>query len=229
MSYQYIISLKDIQFRWPGDALFTLNIPQWHIAAGERVFLQGASGSGKSTLLNLISGLLQAEQGAIRILGHDVASMSQRQRDRFRARHMGVIFQGFNLLPYLSVLSNIQLSRAFSGAAIDSDRVVYLLEQLGLSPMLLEQKASCLSVGQQQRVAIARAFYHQPEIIIADEPTSALDADAQAEFIELLLRQSENNKTTVLFVSHDKSLATHFDQRVDLQAINRAGQGHYAV
>jgi len=223
------ISLQDVTFQWPNTSSPTLDIKKWHIDKGQSLFLYGRSGSGKSTLLNIIAGILEPQQGIVKILDNDITRLGQAEKDRFRARHIGFIFQQFNLIPYLSVADNIQLSQTFSAAKRNTEQMIQLVEQLGLSASLLSRKANQLSVGQQQRVAVARALHHQPEIIIADEPTSALDTETRDEFIELLLQQAKKNTSTVLFVSHDKSLASYFDQTIDLQQLNRTGAHLHAV
>jgi putative ABC transport system ATP-binding protein len=218
----HAISIHDVKFYWPKATTPTLNIKEWHIEKGQSVFIYGRSGSGKSTLLNILAGILEPQQGAVNILDENIIDLKQVKKDRFRAQHMGVIFQQFNLIPYLSVADNIQLSQTFSAAKRTQEQMIQLVNQLGLSETLLSRQANQLSVGQQQRVAVARALHHQPEIIIADEPTSALDTETRDEFIKLLLAQTKKNNSTVLFVSHDKSLASYFDQTIDLQQLNRA-------
>jgi putative ABC transport system ATP-binding protein len=219
---QNIITIKNLRFRWGGNKHYTLDIENWSIAKRSRIFLYGPSGSGKSTLLNTITGILKPQYGSIDILGQDLVQLSQNTRDKFRAQHMGVIFQQFNLIPYLSTADNIQISNGFTDRPANKERLLELTKPLGLHQELLDQKANQLSVGQQQRVAVARALYHQPDIIIADEPTSSLDSDNRDEFIKLLLEQSTANKSTVIFVSHDKQLATHFDIMVNLSELNKA-------
>ncbi len=220
------ISINNLKYTWPKEQQPTINISKWNINPGERLFLYGRSGSGKSTLLNIVAGILQPQQGSIDICGKTLTQLSQRQRDKFRATHMGVIFQQFNLIPYLSVTDNIRLSQHFSQEEYSKDRLLLLMEQLGLHENLLLQQANQLSVGQQQRVAVARALYHQPKLIIADEPTSALDTETRDNFINLLLTQCKLNNSTVLFVSHDKTLSTHFDKLIDLQQLNEIEQNH---
>lgn len=223
------IILNDVHFSWSKSRSTTpfIHIPHWQVAQGERVFLQGPSGTGKSTVLNLLSGILLADSGNITVLGQDLQQLNNRKRDQFRARHLGVIFQQFNLLPYLSVKDNILLSQTFSNVPQETQRLYELCEQLQLAPSLLEQVASQLSVGQQQRIAVARALYHKPNIIIADEPTSALDSNTRDEFIHLLLTQSQKTNSTVIFVSHDQSIAKHFDRidnLADINHMNHRGQ-----
>ena len=216
-----ILSVKELLFRWPKQASQdALNIPKWQLHRGSRTLLLGASGSGKSTLLNIICGLCPLEKGTVNVLGQNIYSLNGRARDRFRAQNMGVIFQQFNLLPYLNVRDNILLSHQFSGKKqAHRTNLNGLLDTLRLPQSTLTRRASELSVGQQQRVAIARALIHKPSLLIADEPTSALDADNRDEFLKLLLDQCEQTGATVIFVSHDQSLATYFDQVITMQEL----------
>jgi putative ABC transport system ATP-binding protein len=155
--------------------------------------------------------------------------MASALRDRFRADHVGFIFQQFNLVPYLSVVENVCLpcrySRRRSKRASDADgslenSATRLLSSLGIGGALRSRRSTDLSVGQQQRVAAARALIGQPELVIADEPTSSLDAGRRREFIDLLLSECDRTSSTVIFVSHDVSLTGHFDIAIDLQLIN---------
>ena len=217
-----MIQLKNLQYTWPGQDNPILTIKDWQLSQGDRVFLYGSSGSGKSTLLNILAGLLQPQQGSVRVLDTEITMLGARARDAFRAQHMGFIFQQFNLLSYLSVETNIQLAAHFGvkNRSISPDRIIELMQQLSLGEQLLSQKAGQLSVGQQQRVAMVRALINHPQIIIADEPTSALDSDARDEFIELLLQCADNNQSSVIFVSHDKSLASHFSLSMNINDLN---------
>ncbi|MCG7562022.1 ABC transporter ATP-binding protein [Pseudoalteromonas sp. McH1-42] len=228
-----MLEINDLIFRWPGAADATLNIPKLEVAAGERVFLHGPSGSGKSTLLGLLSGINKAEAGSIRLLNSDLAQLSDAARDKFRADHIGTIFQNFNLLPYLSPVENVMLGCHFSRSRTDrikasgktlAQQAELLLQELGLDASIMSRSVAQLSIGQQQRVAAARAFIGQPELIIADEPTSALDADNRNTFIELLFKEASQYGATILFVSHDSSLAPLFDKHLSLVELNGASQ-----
>lgn len=223
------IQIEDLRFAWKG-AEPVLDVPAFTLSRGERLFLRGPSGSGKSTLLGVIAGVLVADAGRVNVLGQELGSLSSAARDRMRADHLGVIFQMFNLVPYLSVVGNVTLPLKFSGrrrriVGGDADEEARrLLGRLGLTDeALLARRVSDLSVGQQQRVAAARALIGGPEIVIADEPTSALDSDARDRFIELLSEEAARTGAALLFVSHDASLARLFDRSVDLAEINRAG------
>ncbi|MDP3330631.1 MAG: ATP-binding cassette domain-containing protein [Methylococcaceae bacterium] len=225
------ITITNLRFRYPDMQTPCLDIPAFHVDAGDRIFIYGPSGSGKSTLLGLLGGVLSAESGSIHILGNDFTKMSQTQRDRLRADHIGFIFQQFNLIPYLSVIdnvllpcrfSNLRLSKALTNSNNLTTEAERLLSQLDLNPSLWRKPVTQLSVGQQQRVAAARALIGKPEIIIADEPTSALDADRQAAFLALLLRECTDANAMLLFVSHDRRLASAFNREIDLTSINHA-------
>jgi putative ABC transport system ATP-binding protein len=223
------IEVENIEFSWRRGAP-VLAVRGLSVSGGERVFLQGASGSGKSTLLGLIGGVLTAQSGRVVVLGQSLGDLSARRRDRFRAEHIGFIFQMFNLIPYLSVKANVLLPLAFSrertvrvAAGNVDGEAVRLLNALGLTDsQLLDRPVTQLSIGQQQRVAAARALLGRPKLIIADEPTSSLDADARADFLQLLMSECAVHNTTLLFVSHDPSLASLFDRTVRMSDINHA-------
>ncbi|MEL6365054.1 MAG: ABC transporter ATP-binding protein [Pseudomonadota bacterium] len=225
------VDLRDVRFRWRTGP-DVLVVDRLSVAAGERVFLRGPSGSGKSTLLGLVAGVAEPQSGAVRVLGSDMARLSGAERDALRADGMGVVFQLFNLLPYLSVLDNVVLPCRFSRrrrdrAVASSGSVAAearrLLDTLGLEEKARRgAKASDLSVGQQQRVAAARALIGAPRLILADEPTSALDADARDTFIALLLDEAKTSGAAVLFVSHEAALAERFDRAEDLATLNGA-------
>lgn len=224
-----LLELKSVEFAWPGQAPL-LHIPEFGMTAGEHVFLKGPSGSGKSTLLGLIAGVLTAQSGEISFDGQDLTRMSNAQRDKLRARDMGVIFQLFNLLPYLDLLSNVALpcrlsaerrKRAESDGESVENEARRLLSALGLSEHVDRgAPVSELSVGQQQRVAAARALIGLPKLIIADEPTSAVDTEVRNVFIELLKSECQKTNTALLFVSHDPELASQFDRVVNLDELN---------
>jgi putative ABC transport system ATP-binding protein len=224
-----IVELTETLFRWsPGEAP-CLDIAAFTMRAGERMFLYGPSGSGKSTLLGVLGGVLVPERGSVRVLGKELRGSSAASRDRFRADHVGLIFQQFNLIPYLSAMDNVLLACRFSerraaraagegGARAAAAR---LMSHLDLEPALHGRLATRLSVGQQQRVAAARALIGRPELVIADEPTSALDAERQAIFLDLLLRECAEAGSALLFVSHDRRLARAFDRELDIASITR--------
>ncbi len=221
-----LLSLDNLLFRWPGEAAACLDITEFSVAANEQVFIHGESGSGKSTLLNLIAGVLTPQRGSIVALDRPLSGLSAAARDRFRVDHIGLIFQQFNLIPYLSVLDNVLLPCRFSRrrcerAGDPEQAAATLLQHLDLDAGLWQRKATQLSVGQQQRVAAARALIGRPEIVIADEPTSALDAARQTAFLDLLRRECAAANAALLFVSHDLRLAAGFGRQIEMGQINR--------
>ena len=224
----FALDLQALRYRWPGASADTLVLDSLRLAPGDKVFLRGPSGCGKSTLLSLAAGVLLPQAGQVRLLGQDWAGLRSGARDRWRADHLGYIFQQFNLLPYLSVLDNVRLPLRFSrrratrSAASGADSAEMLLERSGLPPGLWRQPAGALSVGQQQRVAAARALIGAPELVVADEPTSALDEDLRESFMALLLERCNATRSALLFVSHDLRLAARFDRVIDLPSLNRA-------
>jgi putative ABC transport system ATP-binding protein len=228
------INIQNLSFRWRQDGPAILTLPELRIARGERVFIKGSSGSGKSTLLSLIGGVLLPLQGTVSVLGQQLSDLSGAKRDRFRAEHIGFIFQMFNLIPYLSVQDNVLLPCHFSQrrksniekrGSSHRDEAVRLLEHLDLPVEVLQRPVTELSVGQQQRVAAARALIGGPELVIADEPTSALDADRRSSFLKLLIKECTEQNTTLVFVSHDSSLEAQFDRSLHLAEINRVMKG----
>jgi putative ABC transport system ATP-binding protein len=222
------LSLSNVRFAWPGRGSFALEIERFAIERGERALLLGASGSGKSTLLNLVCGVIAPTSGRVEVLDTDLGALSGAARDRFRATHFGILFQMFNLLPYLSAVDNVLLPLGFAPerrrrAGLGDGEARRLLERLGVAAVA-DQSAATLSVGQQQRVAAARAMIGAPPIVIADEPTSALDTDTQDAFLELLFAELDRTEASLLMVSHDPTLRGRFDRVVRLGEIARTGR-----
>lgn len=225
------VRLQGLHHVWPGGQA-ALDIARLEIAGGERVLLQGASGSGKSTLLGLVAGVMTPASGSVEVLGERMERLAPARRDALRADRIGVIFQMFNLLPYLSLVDNVLLPCRFSkhraerakarsgslnAAALD------LLDRLGLGDEARSGRpVAKLSVGQQQRVAAARALIGAPDLVIADEPTSALDAATRDAFLAALVAETERSEAALFLVSHDAALGAHFDRRVLMQDINAA-------
>lgn len=225
-----VVSLQQLTFSWPGSTRPVLDIEELVVTTGQHLFIQGESGCGKTTLLNLLCGINQAESGKLKVLGQSLAAMSPLNRDRFRADHLGVIFQQFNLLPYLNVVENVLLPFQFSTRRRSkvndmTDAAEQVLRELEISPDQFDNNVLDLSVGQQQRVAVARALVGNPELVIADEPTSALDTRTRNAFIDLLFDRASEHGSTLVFVSHDDQLAGHFGHRINLAEVNRAYAG----
>jgi len=221
-----LVEMKGLAFSYSSGPEI-ISVPQFKLESGERLFLHGPSGSGKTTFLGIIAGVLSPSRGEISILGKYLGKMSGPQRDRFRADHLGIIFQQFNLVPYLSVLENVMLAAEVS--IIKASRLqekslkaeaLRLLRSLEMESVA-DKSVLNLSVGQQQRVAVARAMIGSPELIIADEPTSALDSDLRAEFLKLLFEQVLAAKSGLIFVSHDRGLANEFDRSLSLSEVSR--------
>jgi putative ABC transport system ATP-binding protein len=215
---QPVIEARGLEFGWATTRPL-LRVERLLIPAAQKVFVHGPSGSGKSSLLSLLAGVVVPQRGTLRVLGTEVPRLPGRARDAFRADHFGIIFQLFNLVPYLSVLDNVTLPCRFSarrrrqaeargGAEREAER---LLADLDLGTEARGRGAVArLSVGQQQRVAAARALIGRPEIVLADEPTSALDADRREAFLRLLFHECASEGATLLFVTHDRALERHF-------------------
>ncbi len=189
------------------------------IRRGEFVALLGPSGSGKSTLLNLLGGIDLPDTGEIRIGDHRLTALPEAERTRFRRRHIGFVFQFFNLIPTLTVAENLLLPLELNGIATpDSrDRALELLDHLGLG----DRRASFperLSGGEQQRLALARALVHNPWLVLADEPTGNLDAATGQHILELLLTLHRQAETTLVMVTHSPDVAARADRILVLNA-----------
>jgi putative ABC transport system ATP-binding protein len=227
----FVIDIEPLRFAWSRGGPDTLVLGHLHVNAGQTVFLHGPSGCGKSSLLGLLAGVLLPQSGKVALLGQDWAALKAGQRDAFRADHVGVIFQQFNLLPYLSVLDNVTLpcrfsvlrrSRCQANGGPDAAAQKWL-QRMALPAELWGRRASALSVGQQQRVAAARALMGQPELILADEPTSALDAALRHDFMDTLMQAARDAGSTLVCVSHDAQQAARFDVQWALPELNQAG------
>ena len=227
----YVMDLNQIHYHWPGQQQPILSIDSLRVQAGESVFIYGPSGCGKSTLLSLMAGVLVPDQGSIHVAGFELSSASAARRDRFRADHIGFVFQQFNLLPYLSVIDNVTLACRFSKRRQQrlKDRSVTpeqearrLLARLEIPEALWNAGVNHLSIGQQQRVAVARAMIGSPPVIIADEPTSALDRHHRDQFLTLLTAEACDSGTSLIFVSHDEDLVRHFSRTLFLPEVNQA-------
>jgi len=204
-----------------------LHVEELIVKTGKRVFLYGPSGSGKTTLLGLITGILQPQSGSCKVLGQEMTRMSMSARDQLRGSEIGYIFQSLNLIPYLTVQQNVALPchiharrRKNIVAPTVNEEVQRLINRLELDTHI-DRGVKKLSTGQQQRVAIARAIIGKPRLVIADEPTSSLDTDRQQAFLELLFEVCDEAKATLVFVSHDRSLMTRFDEQIALSEVSR--------
>lgn len=219
-----IVKIESLRFQWSKNNNFKIFVPKLEVGRGKKVLFLGESGSGKTTLLSLICGFLEPLSGSISINDKIISNLTSTNKDAYRSDNIGIIFQQFNLLPYANVIDNIILPLYFSkqrSKKVENkiNAAMNLCDQLRLPESILNQKASNLSVGQQQRVAVARALIGSPSIIVADEPTSSLDTEAQELFLDLMFDQISKNSSTLLMVSHDKSLTNYFDQVIDINEI----------
>jgi putative ABC transport system ATP-binding protein len=226
-----VIDIEPMRFAWTRGGPDTLVLGRLNVAQGQTVFLHGPSGCGKSSFLGLLAGVLQPQHGRVSLLGQDWAALPLGQRDAFRADHVGVIFQQFNLLPYLSVLDNVTLPCRFSklrrercqASGGPEASAQTWLQRMGLPEGLWARRADTLSVGQQQRVAAARALIGQPELVLADEPTSALDAALRHDFMDVLMQAARDAGSTLVCVSHDPQQAARFDLQWSLPELQQTG------
>ncbi len=203
-----------------GTRLPILDVPRFEVAAGEQMVLVGHSGSGKSTLLQVIAGISRADAGEVWVADTNICRLSEPQRDAFRARHIGFVFQTFNLLPGFTALENVLLGMTFTGSRSDPARARQLLERVGLSARLAH-KPAMLSVGEQQRVAVARALANRPQLLLADEPTASVDARNQQQIVDLLRATCEEEQVALVVVTHDTGVASQFTRVDHLEQLNR--------
>ena len=204
-----------------GNRLLILDIPQLDVAEGEQVVLRGESGGGKTTLLHIISGIVSADSGSIRLDGTELTHFSEATRDRIRADKMGYVFQTFNLLPAFTALENVRLGMTFARKKMNAERGKELLSKVGLSDRM-HYLPSQLSVGQQQRVAVARALANKPRLLLADEPTANVDPANQKRIIDLIKDVCREESVAILLVTHSDEIACRFERVERLELINRA-------
>ncbi|MCM8528640.1 MAG: ABC transporter ATP-binding protein [Lentisphaeraceae bacterium] len=204
-----------------GQQSQVINIPSFELAASAEAALIGRSGTGKSTFLNIICGILKPDAGEVQIKGTSITSLKESAKDRFRAKHIGYIFQTFNLLQNFTALENILIGMRFAGK-VDRQKAEEILTKVGLADRM-NYKPSQLSTGQQQRVAVARALVNQPELVIADEPTGNLDPEHAARAMDLIRELCREKKASLLVVSHDKELISTFERVDDLSEVNKTG------
>jgi ABC-type lipoprotein export system ATPase subunit len=226
------ITLSQLQKRYvgpDGSVVPVVEIEHFSLGDGEQVALVGSSGSGKTTLLHLIAGILTPDSGKILFDATspqqrvDLAQMTEAERDVFRGRNIGYIFQTHHLLGGFTALENVLLGMSFTGRAHDPAWATHLLKEVGLGERL-HYKPQKLSVGQQQRVAVARALANRPKLVLADEPTGALDAKNAQQVLDLIRKLSDEVKASLLLVSHDREITAQFPRVVTLSELNAAAQ-----
>lgn len=211
-----MIEISDLTFGYAGG--FRLRVPQFSLAAGERLAIVGPSGSGKTTLLNLVAGILQPDTGSVQVSGSEIAGLSDAERRRFRASQIGFVFQNFALLDYLPAQQNIlypyRITPALKLDDAARERARELATACGIGDKL-HRHPSQLSQGEQQRVAICRALVTQPKLILSDEATGNLDPDSKARILDLLFAQAAKAGAAVLAVTHDHELLPRFERVLD--------------
>lgn len=203
-----------------GNRVQILDIPRFEVAAGEQLVIVGRSGSGKTTLLHIISGISRPDSGSVKFDGWDITLFGEAERDRFRARRIGYVFQTFNLLAGFSALENVLLGMTFADRRPDRARAKHLLERVGLGHRL-HNKPTMMSVGEQQRVAVARALANQPRLVLADEPTANIDTGNQQQVIDLLRQSCREETVALLIVTHSPEVARQFDRVENLEQLNQ--------
>jgi len=218
------IALEGISFRYPGVDGFEIEIPRFSARNGVSVAVIGPSGSGKTTLLGLLAGTLRPSAGHIRVHETELTALDDGALRRFRIRHIGQVFQAFELLPYLSVVENVMLPHFIHPGSEPRrqarDRALEVLQEVGLA-----RKAGAhpdqLSQGERQRVAVCRAMINRPALLLADEPTGNLDQNNKQIVVDLLLEQAQRHGSTLVMVTHDQALLASFAEVVDIDAIRK--------
>ncbi len=214
-----MIRIRDLEFAYPeGD--FRLRIAELSVGAGSRTAFVGPSGSGKTTLLNLISGVALPQRGRVWIGATEMTALSEAARRDFRLHHIGMVFQEFELIEYLTVLDNVLLPYRLSSRLVLTPQVSRKAARLAARVALggkLGRYVGCLSHGERQRVGLCRALLTEPELVLADEPTAGLDAASKALVLEVLLDDVRRRGATLVTVTHEAELLSRFDQVIDLR------------
>ena len=215
-----MIAIEGLEFAY-AKSPFRLRVPKLAVDAGVSVALIGPSGSGKTTLLQLIAGIAAPKAGRIRVGDADVTALSDAARRDFRIASIGLVFQEFELLEYLSVLDNILLPYRITRALrLDRDvraRAAALADSVGLGDKL-RRPPDALSQGERQRVAVCRALLPQPPLLLADEPTGNLDPDNRDRVLDILFGYAKEHRATLVTVTHDHDLLPRYDRVVDVTA-----------
>jgi len=213
-----MISVSDLRFCYPGGE-FELDVPNLDVTAGEKVAVIGPSGSGKTTLLHLMAGIRLPQRGTVITDGVEVTNLDDGARRDFRIRRIGMVFQEFELLEYLTVLDNVLLPFRINGSlkldGVARKRAAELAEQVGLADKL-NRLSTMLSHGEKQRVAVCRALVAEPVLLLADEPTGNLDPNNTQRVLDILLDAANATGATLVTVTHDHDLLPKFDRSIDV-------------
>jgi putative ABC transport system ATP-binding protein len=217
-----MIEIRGLQKKYTmnNEDLIILDIDRLDIEKGELVSVIGPSGCGKTTLLHIIGGVISPEQGSVMINGTDIAGKREKERDEFRAHHIGYIFQDFYLIPSMTAEENVKLVLPKMNKNAEKALLGDWFEKVGLSDRR-NHRPYQLSRGQQQRIAIIRAMINQPAIVLADEPTGSLDYETAGQMMDLLLKLCAENKQTLLCVTHDLPLAQLFPRVIRMENCNK--------
>ncbi len=217
-----MIKVQDLRLEYSTreETLQVIDIPHWSVEKGRQIAIFGPSGSGKSTLLHILAGVLVPSSGRVEVCGEEISQMSEAQRDAFRARRIGYVFQNFNLLQGYSALDNVLMGMTFCSVKPDRKLAKSLLDHVGIGARI-KHTPSEMSLGEQQRVAIARALAKKPEVVLADEPTGSLDPRNKAQVVKLLRSMCEEQGSTLILVSHEMDIIAQFERQVRFADINR--------
>lgn len=208
-----MISTKDIRFSYRKEHEFIF--PDLYCEAGNTLLITGDSGKGKTTYLHILAGLLPPSKGAISIDKTSISSLTEKETDVFRGKHIGVVFQKSYFMAALTVLENLEMASWLATGHKNTLRAKNLLTQLGIENQI-SKLPSQLSIGQQQRVSIARALMNEPKVLLADEPTSSLDDKNAEKVIDLLTTLSKEYKAALLIVTHDSRIKERFNNKITL-------------
>lgn len=227
MTDEPMVLLESVRFAYPGPTGFSLFVPRLSIGRGERVACIGPSGTGKTTLINLIAGILPPHEGRVEVDGREISSLDESQRRLMRIERIGMVFQEFELLEYLSAEDNVLLPFHVSGRLRLTSSVRARAKALGTATGIrhvLRRRPGRLSQGERQRVAICRALVTQPSLILCDEPTGNLDPVTANSTLDLLFGQVAEHDATLLMVTHNHSILARFDRVIDVSEFGSAGE-----
>jgi lipoprotein-releasing system ATP-binding protein len=209
-----MIATQQLSYSYPSGK--ELIFPDVACSKGEALLITGQSGCGKTTLLHLMGGLLAPTNGQIHIADKNLSALTATERDAFRGKNIGIIFQKMHFIASLNVAQNLELAGWLANIQTSAARMMDLLNELGIADQL-HKLPSQLSSGQLQRLAIARAFYNNPQLILADEPTASLDDHNTESVIQLLMHAAKKYQTTLVIVTHDQRLKNYFPNQLSLK------------